>query len=137
MLRPMTGPPTRDEPTTLDRALGLWKVTASGVGIIVGAGIYVLVGEATAIAGPRVWIAFVLAAVLSALSAMSYAELASMYPKAGAEFEYSSHVFPPWLAFLVGWLMFVGLIVATAAVALGFGRYVGTFVPVSALLLWC
>ena len=132
MLTSMTGPVSSDAPNTLDRSLGLWKVTASGVGIIVGAGIYVLVGEATSIAGPRVWISFVLAAILSALSALSYAELASMYPKAGAEFEYSSHVFPSWLAFLVGWLMFVGLIVATAAVSLGFGRYLGTFLDVSA-----
>ena len=73
----------------LDRALGLGQVTASGVGIIVGAGIYVLVGEATALAGPSVWIGFLLAALLSALTGLSYAELASMFPKAGAEFEYS------------------------------------------------
>jgi APA family basic amino acid/polyamine antiporter len=115
----------------LDRVLGLGQVTASGVGIIVGAGIYVLVGEATAIAGPRVWIGFVVAAVLSALTGLSYAELASMFPKAGAEFEYSRHAYPPWVAFLVGWIMFTGLIVAAAAVALGFGRYAGHFVAVS------
>ena len=115
----------------LDRTLGLAQVTASGVGIIVGAGIYVLVGEATALAGPRVWIGFLLAAVLSALTGLSYAELASMFPKAGAEFEYSRHVYPPWLAFLVGWVMFTGLIVAAAAVALGFGRYAGRLVSVS------
>jgi APA family basic amino acid/polyamine antiporter len=115
----------------LDRALGLGQVTASGVGIIVGAGIYVLVGEAAALAGPRLWIGFLLAAVLSALTGLSYAELASMFPKAGAEFEYSRHAFPPWVAFLVGWVMFSGLIVAAAAVALGFGRYAGHFVSVS------
>jgi len=115
----------------LDRSLGLGQVTASGVGIIVGAGIYVLVGEVTALAGARVWIAFVLAAVLSALTGLSYAELASMFPKAGAEFEYSRHAYPPWVAFLVGWVMFGGLIVAAAAVALGFGRYAGRFVAVS------
>lgn len=114
----------------LDRALGLWQVTASGVGIIIGAGVYVLIGSATALAGPRVWIAFVLAAVLSALTGISYAELASMFPKAGAEFEYARHAYPPWLAFLVGWVMFAGLIVAAAAVALGFGRYLGRFVAV-------
>lgn len=114
----------------LDRALGLGQVTASGVGIIVGAGIYVLVGEATALAGSRVWIGFLLAAVLSALTGLSYAELASMFPKAGAEFEYSRHAYPPWVAFLVGWVMFSGLIVAAAAVALGFARYLGRFLDV-------
>jgi APA family basic amino acid/polyamine antiporter len=54
-----------------------------------------------------------------------------MFPMAGAEFEYSRHAYPPWVAFLVGWIMFSGLIVAAAAVALGFARYLGRFVPVS------
>jgi len=115
----------------LDRSLGLWQVTASGVGIIVGAGIYVLIGDAVELAGPRVWISFVLVGGLSALTGLSYAELASMFPKAGAEFEYARHAYPPWVAFIVGWVMFTGLIVAAAAVALGFGRYLGRFASVS------
>lgn len=122
----------RSDDGGLDRALGLGQVTASGVGIIVGAGIYVLVGTATELAGPRVWMAFVLAAVLSALTGMSYGELASMFPKAGGEFEYARHVYPRRVAFLVGWVMICGLVVAAAAVALGFGRYVGQFVAVDA-----
>lgn len=126
----MTRATTSTEPA-LDRALGLWQVTASGVGIIVGAGIYVLIGDAVALTGARVWIGFLLAAGLSALTGLSYAELASMFPKAGAEFEYSRHAFPAWVAFVVGWVMFAGLIVAAAAVALGFGRYLGHFVAVS------
>ena len=112
----------------LDRTLGLWQVTASGVGIIVGAGIYVLVGDAVALAGARTWIGFVLAALLSVLTGLSYAELTSMYPKAGAEFEYARHAFPAWIAFVVGWVMIAGLVVAAAAVSLGFGRYLGHFV---------
>ncbi len=118
------------EPDRLDRALGLSQVTASGVGIIIGAGVYVLIGSATELAGPRVWMAFLLAAVLSALTGLSYAELASMFPKAGAEFEYARHVYPPWVAFLVGWVMIAGLVVAAAAVALGFGRYARWFVDI-------
>lgn len=115
----------------LDRTLGLWQVTASGVGIIVGAGIYVLVGDAVALAGARTWIGFVLAALLSVLTGLSYAELTSMYPKAGAEFEYARHAFPAWIAFVVGWVMIAGLVVAAAAVSLGFGRYLGHFVDLS------
>jgi basic amino acid/polyamine antiporter, APA family len=128
--------------SSLDRSLGLLQVTASGVGIIVGAGVYVLVGEATEIAGPRVWMAFVAAAVLSALTALSYCELASVFPKAGGEFEYARHAYPRVLAFSVGWVMICGLTVAAAAVSLGFGRYVGQFVdiddrvPAVALLLF-
>jgi APA family basic amino acid/polyamine antiporter len=116
--------------TGLRRSLGLGQITASGVGIIIGAGVYVLIGAATELAGARVWIAFILAAVLSALTGLSYAELASMFPYAGAEFEYARHAYPAWLAFLIGWTMFVGLIVAAAAVALGFGTYMHWFVDV-------
>ena len=114
----------------LRRELGLTQVTASGVGIIIGAGIYVLLSSATAQAGPSVWLAFVLAGGLSALTALSYAELAAMFPAAGAEYEYTRRVAPAWVAFLVGWVMVVGLIVAGAAVALGFGSYLRHFVDV-------
>ncbi|MEP7216219.1 MAG: APC family permease [Anaerolineaceae bacterium] len=113
---------------TLRRTLGFWQLTAGGVGIIIGAGIYVLLGAATAKAGPPVWAAFLLAAVLCALTALSYAELASMFPSAAAEYEFTRHAFPEWLAFLVGWVMIAGLVVAAAAVSLGFARYLGQFV---------
>src|SRR5713226_6487358 len=98
--------------TKLRRSLGLLEITAGGVGIIIGAGIYVLIGAATARAGATVWVAFLLAAVLSALSGLSYAELSSMFPSAAAEYEYTRHVFPGWLAFVVGWVMIMGLVVA-------------------------
>jgi basic amino acid/polyamine antiporter, APA family len=115
----------------LRRALGFWEVTAGGVGIIIGAGIYVLVGEATAQAGEAVWVAFVLAGILSALTALSYCELASMYPSAASEYAYTRHAFPERFAFLVGWVMIGGLIVAAAAVSLGFARYLGHFLPLT------
>ena len=117
-------------PHALDRSLGLWSVTASGVGIIVGAGIYVLVGAATERAGGRVWMSFVIAAVLSALTSLSYVELAAMFPRAGAEYEYARHVAPPSVAFVTGWMMVAGLFVAAAAVSLGFARYLEYFVGV-------
>lgn len=112
---------------SLQRTLGFWELLASGVGIIVGAGIYVLIGEATQQAGAAVWMSFVLAASLSALTALSYCELAAMYPRAAAEYEYTTHVFPRWFAFLVGWVMVVGLVVAAATVSLGFAQYASVF----------
>lgn len=114
----------------LDRGLGLLQVTAGGVGIIIGAGIYVLIGEAAGEAGNALWLSFVLAAALCAATGFSYAELASMFPSAGAEFDYTRQVFPEWVAFLVGWVMVTGLIVAAGTVSLGFGRYFGEFVEV-------
>ena len=68
----------------LARRLGLWSTTLSGVGIILGAGIYVIIGAATADAGSTVWLAFVLAAILAGMTGLAYAELASMFPQAGA-----------------------------------------------------
>lgn len=112
------------------RELGLVQVTASGVGIIIGAGVYVLVGAAAGKAGAAVWVGFLVAGVLSVLTALSYCELASMFPSAGAEFDYARRVFPAWVAFVVGWIMIVGLVVAAGAVSLGFGRYLRHFVDV-------
>jgi APA family basic amino acid/polyamine antiporter len=122
--------PTQDHPPELRRVLGLLPVTASGVGIIIGAGIYVLLAAATAEAGATVWLAFLLAGLVSALTALSYAELSAMFPTAGGEYAYARHALPPPLPFLVGWLMATGLVIGAAAVALGFGRYLQSFVAV-------
>lgn len=118
------------DPPRLRRVLGPVEVTASGVGIIIGAGIYVLLGAATAEAGNAVWVSFVVAAGLCALTGLSYAELASMFPNAGAEYDYTRRVFPERWAFLVGWTMVVGLMVAAAAIAVGFAHYLQYFVDV-------
>ena len=96
------GPNPNDPATSLRRVLGLMEVTAGGVGIIIGAGIYVLLGAATAHAGPLVWLAFLVAAVLSALTGLSYAELSSMFPSAAGEYEYTRRAMPEWVAFVVG-----------------------------------
>lgn len=90
-----------------------------------------LLGPATADAGGAVWLAFVVAAILSALTALSYMELASMFPKASSEHEFTRHAFPRWVAAVVGWAMAVALIVAAATVALGFARYLAEFVDVN------
>ena len=98
--------------------------------LIIGAGIYVLLGAATAHAGLLVWLAFLMAALLSALTGLSYAALSSMFPSAAGEYEYTRRALPEWIAFVVGWTMIVGLVVAAATVSIGFGRYVGFFVDV-------
>jgi len=106
----------------------LWHVTASGVGVIIGAGIYILIGPATQRAGGLVWASLLLSAILCALTAFSYMELTSMFPRAGSEHEFARQVFPDWVAFTTGWAMAVALIVASGAVSLGFGRYLSEFV---------
>lgn len=116
----------------LPRVLRTVHVVASGVGIIVGAGIYVLLGPATRAAGGLVWLAFLVSAALCSLTALSYAELAGMFPRAGGEYEYAGHVFGRRVTFVVGWTMTTGLVVAGATVALGFAEYARTFWSVDA-----
>lgn len=117
-------------PAELRRELGFWQLTASGIGIIVGAGIYALIGAATAKAGSGVWLSFLIAAGLSVLTGLSYCELAALFPSAGGEYEYTRNAFPRSIAFLTGWLMIAGLAVGAAAVALGFARYLNEFIDV-------
>jgi APA family basic amino acid/polyamine antiporter len=113
-----------------NRVLGLPQVTLSGVAIIIGAGIYVLLGPATQEAGAQVWMSFLLSSALCALTAFSYMELSSMFPKAGSEHEFARQAFPRWVAATVGWSMAIALVVASATVSLGFARYMQEFVRI-------
>jgi len=123
----------------LRRTLGLFEVTLSGIGIILGAGIYALIGEAAGLAGNAVWISFALSALVAVFTGLSYAELASMFPKASAEYEYTSQAFGRFPAFIIGWLIIFSGVIGSAAVSLGFAGYFQalTGVPLlpSALLL--
>jgi basic amino acid/polyamine antiporter, APA family len=117
----------------LKRTLGLFECTVMGVGAILGAGIYALVGKAAALAGNAVWISFGIAAVVAGLSGLSYAELASFIPRVGGQYHYAQRAFGRLVAFLLGWLLVCGLSIAGAAVGLGFGGYLAalTGVPTS------
>ncbi len=123
----------------LRRTLGLWQVTVSGVGVILGAGVYALIGPAAARAGSALWLAFLVAALAAGLTAYSYGRLAQQRPKDSPEFQYTSLAFGPRVGFVAGWLMLVADLLAAGAVALGFGGYLahlaGTPVTVNALLL--
>jgi len=108
----------------LKRELTLLDATVYGVGLILGAGIYVLIGKAAAITGGSLWLSFIFAALIASFTGLSYAELASMYPKAAAEYVYVKHAFSNRiLPLIIGFLsIFVGLFSA-ATVALGFAGY--------------
>jgi APA family basic amino acid/polyamine antiporter len=123
----------------LRRTLSLWQVSVSGIGIILGAGVYALVGPAAGLAGNALWLAFLLAGVAAGLTAYSYARLGTMRPKDSPEFQYTALAFGPRIGFLAGWLMLAADLLAVAAVALGFGGYlahlVGTPAVANALAL--
>jgi len=125
--------------TSLKRTLGLWQVSVAGIGVILGAGVYALIGPAAGLAGDALWLAFLVAGVTAALTAYSYARLGAMRPKASPEFQYTALAFGPRIGFVAGWLMLVADMCAAAAVALGFGGYLahfaGTPVVLNALVL--
>jgi APA family basic amino acid/polyamine antiporter len=95
----------------------------SGIGVILGAGVYALIGPAAGRAGNALWLAFLLAGVAAGLTAYSYARLGTMRPKDSPEFQYTTLAFGPRVGFVAGWLMLAADLLAVAAVALGFGGY--------------
>lgn len=123
----------------LKRELGLLEVTLSGVGIILGAGIYALIGKAAGLAGNSIWISFALSALIAVFTGLSYAELSSMFPKASAEYEYVTNAFSKKLAFIIGWLIIWSGVFGASTVALGFAGYFNAIfdapVKISALVL--
>jgi APA family basic amino acid/polyamine antiporter len=117
----------------LKRELGLLEVTLCGIGIILGAGIYVLVGKVAGLAGNASWISFLIAAFIASLTGLSYAELSSIFPKAGAEYVYTKAAFGEKIAFLIGWLIILSGIIGGATIALGFASYFSSLFKVSLL----
>jgi len=107
----------------LKRSLGLFETTLYGVGVILGAGVYVLIGKAAALTGNSLWAAFAIGALIATFTGLSYAELSSMFQKASGEHYYAQKAFNNHIAFLVGWLIIIGGIIASATVALGFAGY--------------
>lgn len=115
----------------LKRAVGPVLLTLYGIGVTIGAGIYVLVGEVAAVAGMAAPIAFLMAGALAGLSAFSYAELATQFPRAGGEATYASKAFAkPWLTTTTGLLVAFSGITSSAAVLLGFVGYLNELIAV-------
>jgi basic amino acid/polyamine antiporter, APA family len=120
-----------DDRTSLAREAGLFRVVSYGVGNIIGAGIYVLVGDASGLAGGTVWLAFLLGAIVALFTGLSYAELAALYPKAASEYIFLGRAYGNRaLSFLAQWMMLVTEVIAAVAVALGFAGYLSTVVQV-------
>lgn len=113
--------------TELRRQLGLFHTTMYGVGLILGAGIYALIGDAAGEAGNSLWLSFVLGAFAAIFTGLSYAELSAMYPRAAAEYIFVKNAFKNnFVAFIVGWLTLFVAIISASAIALGFGGYFTT-----------
>lgn len=111
------------EKKSLLRQLGPIQLTLLGIGAIIGTGIFVLTAEAGQKAGPGMMIAFIVAAVVCALAALAYAELASMIPVSGSAYTYTYGVLGESLAWIVGWALVLEYAVAAGAVAVGWSGY--------------
>lgn len=109
----------------LKRTLGALNLTSLGVGAIIGAGIFVLTGNAAAnFAGPGVMLSFVIAGVACAFAGLCYAELASTMPVSGSAYSYSYVTMGEVFAWIMGWLLLLEYGVAASTVAAGWTGYV-------------
>jgi amino acid transporter len=91
------------------------------LGDVLGAGVYVLVGQVAADSGGAVWAPLLVALCLALLTAASYAELVTKYPRAGGSSHYATLAYGPFTGFLAGFCMLAAGIVSVAALARGFG----------------
>jgi amino acid transporter len=117
------------ETTTLNRSLSLPLITFYGLGTIIGAGIYVLIGVVASKAGMFSPLAFLLAAFIAGFTAFSYAELTSRLPRSAGEAVYFQEAFGKrWLSSAIGWSVVAIGLVSAATIANGFVGYLGIFI---------
>ncbi len=107
------------------RVLGLWQLTAIGVGAIIGVGVFVLAGQqAAANAGPAVVLSFIIAGLGSACAALAYAEFAGMIPVTGSAYTYGYAVLGELFAWIIGWDLLIEYALIVGVVAIGWSGYV-------------
>jgi len=120
----------------LKRRISLFALTAYGVGNVLGAGIYALIGEVLGKTGNLSWLAFILASITGALTGLSYAELSAMFPKSAAEFVYTEEAFKiRILSFILGWIIIFSGILSASTVALAFGGYLSDLISIPSIFL--
>jgi basic amino acid/polyamine antiporter, APA family len=113
-----------DESHGLKRSLGPWALTAMGIGAIIGTGIFVLTGVASATrAGPSLTLSFVLAGIVSALAALCYAEVSSKIPISGSAYTYTYATLGEFLAWIVGWALVLEYALGASTVSVGWSGY--------------
>jgi APA family basic amino acid/polyamine antiporter len=114
-----------DDNGELERSIGLWQLTAIGLGAIIGAGIFALTGEvANEFAGPAVSISFIIAGAASACAAMSYAEFGGLIPQSGSAYTYGYAVLGEVVGWFIGWDLLLEYTAIVAVVAIGVSQYI-------------
>lgn len=106
--------------------MNLWSVTALGIGSMIGAGIFTLLGQATLLAGRDVVLSFLLAGVVALFSGYSYARLAARFPTSGGIMDYFAQGFSPLVAGSLSLLYLITLAISISMLAKTFGEYAGS-----------
>ena len=124
----------------LHRSLNAFDLTILGIGAIIGVGIFVLTGAASAkYAGPGVILSFVISGTACAFAALCYAELASSIPVSGSAYNYAYATMGEMVAWIIGWDLILEYIVASIAVAIGWSGYFVNILKAIGIQLpvWC
>jgi len=112
----------------LKRALSATNLTTLGIGAIIGAGIFVLTGQAAAqYAGPAIVISFIISGFACLFAGLCYAEFASMIPIAGSAYTYAYATLGEFIAWIIGWDLILEYLFAASTVSVGWSGYVVSF----------
>ena len=118
------------------RVLGLWQLTAIGIGGIIGVGIFVLAGQQAAVnAGPAVVLSFIVAGIGSAAAALCYAEFAGLIPVTGSAYTYGYAVLGELAAWIIGWDLLLEYALIVGVVAIGWSGYVQALLGAAGIVL--
>ncbi|HYW65176.1 MAG TPA: amino acid permease [Candidatus Dormibacteraeota bacterium] len=121
------------------RAIGLFDGTMIVVGSMIGSGIFIVAAEISRLTGSAggLLLTWILTGLLTIAAALSYGELAALFPHAGGQYIYLREAYSPLWGFLYGWTLFLVIQTGTiAAVAIGFARYLGVIFPAISPQTW-
>ena len=129
-----------EDTTTLVQTIGRWQILFYGLGSMLGAGVYSLIGKAAGVLGNAVWLAFVAAMIAALLTGLSYASVGSRYPKAGgAAYVTERASRKPWLSYVVGIAVTMSGLTSMAtglqAIAETLSKHAGIGIPVKLLAI--
>src|SRR3954447_17347972 len=118
------------------RVLGVWQLTAIGIGGIIGVGVFVLAGQQAGVnAGPAVVLSFLIAGIASGAAALCYAEFAGLIPVTGSAYTYGYATLGEFIAWLIGWDLLLEYALIVAVVAIGWSGYVQSLLTAAGLHL--
>ncbi|MFC7440501.1 amino acid permease [Laceyella putida] len=109
--------------TPLNRTLGAWDLTLLGLGAIIGTGIFVLTGTGAVTAGPGIMISFLISGLACALTALCYAEFATITPVSGSVYTFTYATLGELVAWIIGWDLILEYLLAVSLVSAGWSGY--------------